>query len=171
VKVPLRTIKLAEALEDEGYGEYYFSLPRSLLEGQLFAVQQRNIESSRLEGLVAAEEDDAKRELLAKQAMEYRRESSAKMLDLITEWNLDDAPSEPPAEGSALAKNPRPPKVLPLPRTVGDPAKKVEILAQLPVEVVGLIGQEIWNLRQKPKVPEATLDFSSASSGQQGTGS
>lgn len=152
MKVPSRKIMLAEKL-DPGYGDYFFSMPRSLLEGTLHQIQLRNLEIERLSARSASETDPDKSKVIESEELEFRRESNAVALDLIEEWNLTGKDE----------------KILPLPRTAKTAEKKLEIMSQLPIEVIGLIGTEIWNAKPVG-VSEETADFSNASSVEQGEG-
>lgn len=147
MKIPSRKIELAKAL-DPGYGDFYFSLPRSLTEGHLHQIQLRNLEIERLSALSAAADDPEKSKALEIQELDFRRESNAMSLDLIDEWNFTDKDEQP----------------LALPRAVKSDRQKLAIMEQLPIEVIRLVGEEIWNLKPAAEVGEATADFSSESS-------
>ena len=127
--------------------------PRSIEEGVLHGFQLRNMEAERLAERAAAEPDGVKRKDIEKEELEYRRESNALGLDVITDWNFDGKDGKP----------------LPIPSTTKEAKKKLGIMEQLPLDVIQLIATEIWNRR--PTVPEKTVDFSNGSSVAAGEGS
>ena len=145
MKVPVRKVSLKDL--DEEYGEYYVLLPRSLPEGWYHQIAERNLEAERIGQKYLAESDDEKKEALRKEEAVYRRESNAMVLDVVTEWNLDDD------DGN----------VLPVPRSVRDPKKKVAVLSSLPTEVIELIALQIWNPKKPAVLQPEVQDFSNGS--------
>jgi hypothetical protein len=123
MKIPSKRIELGEL----GYPGYYIEMPRSVKEGfiQSFAATAAKSDQS----------DEAK--------AAAGREANVKILELVTDWNLDDDQGNP----------------LPLFRTLDSYEQKVAILAEMPVDILVHLAQNLTGA----SVPEPVKDFSNRS--------
>jgi len=115
---------------DIGYDGYYVVMPRSVKEGFVYDI-----------GLIAApgetNEDAGKQ---AKAEAERGRDVNIKFLELVTEWNLDDDDG----------------KVLPLVKSCKDRKAQVEVVKEVPVEIIRSIAER---LTATAKVTERVQGF------------
>jgi hypothetical protein len=121
VKIPTTHIDL----KDIGYEGYWVEMPRSIKEGFLH-------EFSKLSSKKVDEDSP--------EALDQSRVTNAKLLELVTAWNIDDDSG----------------KVLPLMSKTKDKATRDRIVSELPVDVIVHLAQRMTGSVQ---VPEKTQDF------------
>lgn len=114
-------------LKDLGYEGYWIEMPRSIKEGFLH-------EFSKLTTRVPQDDE------VTEGSLDSSRLTNAKLLELVTAWNIDDEAG----------------KVLPLMSKTKNKADRDRILAEIPVDVlVHLANRMTGNIT----VPERTKDF------------
>lgn len=121
MKIPSERIDLGAI----GYPDYWVEMPKSVREGFIHEFSK----------LGAGTDDDDSPE-----ALDRSRLTNAKLLELVTAWNIDDEAG----------------KVLPVMGKVKDRAARDKIVAEIPVDVLVFLAKRMTgNLT----VPEATKDF------------
>lgn len=117
MKIPTDRIDLGEL----GYKDYWIEMPRSVKEGFLHEIGKTTPSGDGNDG-------------------EAARRMNIKVLELITDWNIDDD------EG----------KVFPVLSKVKTQTEKEKIVAELPVDIIVYCAQRIAG---NVKVPERVADF------------
>lgn len=118
MKIPIDHV----TLDDLGYEGYWVEVPRSVREGTLHEFAGLSIDT-----------DDEK-------AAEAARNANVKILELVTDWNIDDQNG----------------KLMPVPAKAKSKAEKERIVSEIPVDVLIFITRRIT---QGISVPEKTKDF------------